>query len=901
MPTYTVKDPQSGRTLKLRGDSPPTEQELEEIFAHTAPPKGLLSRGLDTAKDLSIGALKGLGETVTSGTVLAPLINKMAAAKDSRAALPADNAADKFLSDTLTSSNKTQMVGKGLEIGAEILGPGAFSKLSKFLAGRKAAPISTNTLKELPLYKQMEHLGPRQGGAVNAPVRIGGPAHVPQPITPARVAQNTQSRGIVVKAGETFEPGNVSRLPGRPGAPLSKSLKSTSGGEPLITEALAGKRAVSATPPKRALSEGEEAGIKALDDLQRAIHGDDAAAVGNGLYKVAETSRAAATPDAAAETIEKAIVVLTQGGKPASKVKLSTEQLGRVMRDRFGSARGGKMLYPSLKGKESKAALKKLAPGDSKMPEIVKEAIAETGGLTKSKKLNAGYATTLQRYASEGGAASPKVIGSVAGGTIGAAAGATQGETTEDRAFNAILGGVGGAFVVPFIAHAAAVGTAPALKDYLFTSVLSSPGTVTKAYLGAFGGAIGQATEKIAAGNVRDGGAILKALFSGETAITFAKALKHPSPASLSGYGADAPSFVSRVYGAADAAARRAMAAGGVNLDEAARSTLSGVPTTKLGQDTLRLFNEHFSAKLVGSLFPRVGIQILERGAERSPIGLMGLKGLNEGASTATKVARASLGTAVGAGAALGEEHAPAWAQPYLVALSGMYALPTAVGMAASKANQKGSSSLRAVTDEVARNLPFPQFGPAEALDPFRMAASLVPNVVRDVAEAKDPYQRDTSGSGLNRIKAKIPGLRETLPAKGALTNIAGQPNEDRSSAFTRFRSRPSFQGDKWKGIPKDITQELKRLDVSINPPSFERTIEVRGREVPVPPDLAEKRRAESRERVVPALQKLLGSAEYRRATEVGKKRKVERTIREAMAAGNEKARRNVRRLLQGR
>jgi hypothetical protein len=33
MPTYTVTDPQTGRKLKLTGESPPTEQELEQIFS----------------------------------------------------------------------------------------------------------------------------------------------------------------------------------------------------------------------------------------------------------------------------------------------------------------------------------------------------------------------------------------------------------------------------------------------------------------------------------------------------------------------------------------------------------------------------------------------------------------------------------------------------------------------------------------------------------------------------------------------------------------------------------------------------------------------------------------------------------------------------------------------------
>lgn len=33
MPTYRVRDPQTGRTVSLTGDSPPTESELEDVFA----------------------------------------------------------------------------------------------------------------------------------------------------------------------------------------------------------------------------------------------------------------------------------------------------------------------------------------------------------------------------------------------------------------------------------------------------------------------------------------------------------------------------------------------------------------------------------------------------------------------------------------------------------------------------------------------------------------------------------------------------------------------------------------------------------------------------------------------------------------------------------------------------
>ncbi len=37
MPTFRVTNPDTGQVLNLTGDSPPTEAELEEIFASQAP------------------------------------------------------------------------------------------------------------------------------------------------------------------------------------------------------------------------------------------------------------------------------------------------------------------------------------------------------------------------------------------------------------------------------------------------------------------------------------------------------------------------------------------------------------------------------------------------------------------------------------------------------------------------------------------------------------------------------------------------------------------------------------------------------------------------------------------------------------------------------------------------
>ncbi len=73
MPTYKITEPTSGRTFNVTGNSPPTAPELEAIFrtmkAQTpaapqdAPPADTRTWG-DTAADVALGAVKGVGNTV---------------------------------------------------------------------------------------------------------------------------------------------------------------------------------------------------------------------------------------------------------------------------------------------------------------------------------------------------------------------------------------------------------------------------------------------------------------------------------------------------------------------------------------------------------------------------------------------------------------------------------------------------------------------------------------------------------------------------------------------------------------------------------------------------------------------------------------------------------------------
>lgn len=82
MATYVVTDPQSGRKVRLTGDSPPTEQELEEIFSPSGPslmkpPSRLQPTAGQRVKDFAndVGRAAALtGRTIANTAAGVPLI-----------------------------------------------------------------------------------------------------------------------------------------------------------------------------------------------------------------------------------------------------------------------------------------------------------------------------------------------------------------------------------------------------------------------------------------------------------------------------------------------------------------------------------------------------------------------------------------------------------------------------------------------------------------------------------------------------------------------------------------------------------------------------------------------------------------------------------------------------------
>ena len=84
MATYIVTDPRSGKKLKLTGDSPPTEQELDDIFAsQTGGSVEDILGGLDTRSEdtgffnmVKRGVVRGTKQT---GSLLGDVLPAMAA------------------------------------------------------------------------------------------------------------------------------------------------------------------------------------------------------------------------------------------------------------------------------------------------------------------------------------------------------------------------------------------------------------------------------------------------------------------------------------------------------------------------------------------------------------------------------------------------------------------------------------------------------------------------------------------------------------------------------------------------------------------------------------------------------------------------------------------------------
>lgn len=176
-------------------------------------------------------------------------------------------------------------------------------------------------------------------------------------------------------------------------------------------------------------------------------------------------------------------------------------------------------------------------------------------------------------------------------------------------------------------------------------------------------------------------------------------------------------------------------------------------------------------------------------------------------------------------------------------------------------------------------------------------ATSFVPNLVSGVAQGidgtvRDTYNGDTAWeNGLNAMKSKIPGLRETLPA--ALDNW-GQEKKYTGTAAENFLNATLNPGSVTKYRTSAVNQELYRLGENIDikypekkaPNSGNRD----GEKVPLNQDERRQYQMAYGQTAYDNIQKVIQSSVYKQSSDAEKAAAIKNLLEVATAAGKKKA-----------
>ncbi len=158
MPTYKITDPKTGRTVRVTGDSPPTESELEGIFgavhgespSAAAPPSpaqggDLLLDNIRNVGNVALGAAKGIGTTVTGlGQLAYDYVPGVKQASDAMQRAAFGDVNDQMMAGAqkglLAPTNTAQTIGKTAEQVGEFFIPVADAGALAKVPGLTASP-----------------------------------------------------------------------------------------------------------------------------------------------------------------------------------------------------------------------------------------------------------------------------------------------------------------------------------------------------------------------------------------------------------------------------------------------------------------------------------------------------------------------------------------------------------------------------------------------------------------------------------------------------------------------------------------------------------------------------------------------------------------------------------------
>jgi hypothetical protein len=151
MPTYTVRDPQTGKTVRLTGASPPSEAELTQIFGRLAPvtepvrtpgrARGPATIG-EIVGDVGIGAAKGVANTVAGLGELVHRIPGVTPAVDALYGRPVSQEAFAAARRVTQPTTPAQRVGYTVEQMGEFFLPTGATKLKLASEAAKSAVLT---------------------------------------------------------------------------------------------------------------------------------------------------------------------------------------------------------------------------------------------------------------------------------------------------------------------------------------------------------------------------------------------------------------------------------------------------------------------------------------------------------------------------------------------------------------------------------------------------------------------------------------------------------------------------------------------------------------------------------------------------------------------------------------
>lgn len=317
----------------------------------------------------------------------------------------------------------------------------------------------------------------------------------------------------------------------------------------------------------------------------------------------------------------------------------------------------------------------------------------------------------------------------------------------------------------------ALAGNPAAIEKLRYFSMLSSPLTQAKILAGHGVGAVGsRAAELALTGQASKAMRIIKSVFSPSTVEDARQTFNSPRPqiaGSNFGSTEGVMGLPGRVAGTTITSVKNALVRGGENPDQAALTTLSSEPRSAFGQGLNALHDK--GGRLARTIIPfaRTAVNLLERGAERTP-GVGYLPAVRK--MTDSTMGEATVRQALGALAALVGSQVGG-TSPLIAAAAGPYALPFALGGAVgAKFNKKGKPASgaqigNAGIDALQKAIPLP----TDAYDyrPGTIGASYVPNALSTLS-THPANEYDTSAKSIpewltNPAIAKIPMLNDLL------------------------------------------------------------------------------------------------------------------------------------------